>query len=247
MILLWILPFNVWAYTSEDCITCHREGSQDSTLHISVQAFQRSAHGSELACEDCHTGVTDKAHEKTKGSGAVECNECHDQENRHGLSGEREKRPQCHSCHSKHAILGKKNRTSAIYRGQLKETCRECHPMESGETGYLAWLPSLQIRSHRKQDFSQDYSKDNCIGCHQGLAVHGEEEPLDGQNCQVCHMNQNEKESVIGTIHPGTDFWKQPGIFIAGVIYQIMILFLLWGVYRFFAGTVFKNRGKRGR
>jgi hypothetical protein len=247
IILLWLIPFNARAYTSEDCMVCHREGSEDSRLRISITEFQNSAHGGELACEDCHAGVMDKDHENIKGSGAVDCNECHDQENRHGLSGDRKNRPQCHSCHGKHTILGKDNRASAIYMDQLKKTCSKCHPMECGDTGYLAWLPSIQIRSHKKQDFSQDYGKGNCIGCHQGPAVHGEEESLDGQNCQVCHMNLNENSPVKGTIHPGTDFKKQPAVFFAGIIYQVFILILLWGVYRFFSGRISGKSGKRGR
>ncbi len=244
--LLWLLPFNARAYTMEECVACHGEGSRESTLHMSFEDFQHSAHGGELVCEDCHTGVMDASHEKIEGSGAVDCNECHDQENRHGLSGEPEDRPQCYSCHGKHTILGSENPASAIYRDNLPETCRGCHPVECGATGYLAWLPSLQIRSHKKQDFSRDYGKDNCVGCHQGPAAHGEEEALDEQDCQRCHLNPEEKVAVMGTIHPESDFGKQPVVFISGILYQALILMLLWGLYRFISGRGSGKPGKRG-
>ena len=35
------------AYTPEDCIECHRTGSEESELQISVEAYEASVHGGE--------------------------------------------------------------------------------------------------------------------------------------------------------------------------------------------------------
>ena len=96
---------------------------------------------------------------------------------------------------------------------QLKITCRSCHPVECGQTGYLSLLPSLQIRSHKKQNFSRDYSRFDCIGCHQGKAAHGEEEIINQQDCHKCHQSAPGKSSLMGYIHPQADSRNQPGIF----------------------------------
>ena len=52
------------AYTPEDCIECHRTGSEESELQMSVQAYEASAHGGEeITCLDCHTEVVDDEHQ----------------------------------------------------------------------------------------------------------------------------------------------------------------------------------------
>ena len=243
-IIFLLISCKAWAYTQEDCIRCHGEEGKGSVLHISLTEFRNSVHGSEFTCQDCHRGVLDERHELIKGSGAVDCDECHDQENLHGISAENRERPQCYSCHGKHDILGKDNRASMVSQDRLKDTCKGCHPQECDETGYIEWLPSLQIRSHKKQDFSRDYSRSNCIGCHQGLAAHGEEGPVDDQDCHVCHMDLKGREALMGYIHPGMDSGPRPMILSAGVVYQLFILVLLWGGYRFASK---KLSGKRRR
>ncbi|MDM8557120.1 cytochrome c3 family protein [Desulfococcaceae bacterium HSG7] len=64
-------------YTQEECIECHRSGSEDSSLHISVKEYKASAHGQEVTCMECHTKVLDEEHESEEGTGAVTCRECH--------------------------------------------------------------------------------------------------------------------------------------------------------------------------
>ncbi len=64
-------------YTQEECIECHSFGSEDSSLHISVEEYKASAHGQEVTCMECHTKVLDEEHESEEGSGAVTCRECH--------------------------------------------------------------------------------------------------------------------------------------------------------------------------
>ncbi len=212
-------------------------------MQIPVGAFRTSAHAQELSCLDCHTGVVDERHQLTAGSGAVDCAQCHDQENRHGLHG-LENRPKCYACHTRHRILASKNKHSSVNPGQLRNTCRACHPAECGETDYLSFLPSLQLSSHKKQDFGRDYSRLNCIGCHQGMASHGEDEIIDEQSCYKCHRSRQDASSLLGYIHPRADRLMQPGTFTAAVIYQIAAVFLLIGGFGYFIRIIAGNSSK---
>jgi hypothetical protein len=231
-LILYITASNTWAYTPEDCIRCHSQDSKESLLHISIGQFQGSVHGGEITCVDCHTGIQDSGHVTSKGSGAVDCRLCHEQENRHGVSSKAENRPRCHSCHTRHGILGKNDKASTVHPEQLKRTCSGCHPEECGQVGYFSWLPSQRVKSHKKGDFSQAYERDNCIGCHQGRAAHGEKEPLNGQKCYICHARGQNRSAVFGYIHARADLKKQPVIFVAATVYQIFLVLLLCGVFR---------------
>lgn len=220
----------------------------ESTRHVSIKEFEASIHGREITCTDCHVGVKDKDHSSIKGSGAVDCAQCHEEENRHGLGAKSERRPRCHSCHTRHGILEKENVASSVHAGQLKKSCKGCHPVECGEIDYLSWLPSMQIASHNKQDFGQAYEKGHCLGCHQGKAAHGEEGPINDQGCDRCHLSQEGRAALWGYIHQRADFEKQPAVFASATLYQFFIVVLLWGGFRFYIRKLSeKRKGKSTR
>ena len=189
--------------------------------------------------------MTDKDHTTTKGSGVVDCSQCHDQENRHGFKSKNEPRPRCYSCHTKHAVFEKESELSSVHGKNLKKTCRTCHPAECGERDYMSWLPSLQIASHNKQDFGQAFEADNCLGCHQGMAAHGEDEPLDDQNCYKCHFSPEGEPLLLGYIHPKADLDRHPGVFAAGAVYLLLILVLFSGGFVFFIRKFSRKRKDR--
>jgi hypothetical protein len=229
-LMVFVAASNTWAYTPQDCIRCHSQDSKESALHISIGQLQGSVHGRAITCMDCHTGIEDSGHVTSKGSGAVDCGLCHEQQNRHGAPLKDKNRPRCHSCHTRHRILGTEDKASTVHPDQLKKTCSGCHPEECGQVGYFSYLPSQRVRSHKKGDFSQDYKKDNCIGCHQGQAAHGETEPINGQNCYICHARGQNRSTVLGHIHAKADLKKQPVIFVAATVYQGFLVLLLCGV-----------------
>jgi hypothetical protein len=189
--------------------------------------------------------VEDDGHQTERGSGAVDCSQCHDQENRHGMKSGTQQAPQCYGCHTKHSILEKDNASSSVHPGNLKETCKSCHALECGEADYLSWLPSVQIATHGKQDFSQRYEDTNCMGCHQGMAAHGEEGPINDQNCYVCHLPGMGKAGLWGYAHPRADPKKQPEIHSAAWIQQIALLILIWGGVRFFVRSFSREKNRR--
>jgi len=228
------------AYTPEDCIRCHQQGSRGSSLEIDLEGFQHSSHGAALSCLDCHGKIEDESHETMKASSAVSCTECHEQENRHGLSRDSDRRPKCSSCHTKHRILGKGDPLSSVHPGALEKTCAGCHPSECGREDYLSWFPSLQVVSHGKQNLSRAYDRNNCLGCHQGAGAHGEEKPINDQDCTKCHND------MIGFMHPKADSAGQPGILASAWIYQLFLAGLLWGGFRFYTRRIRNERGGPG-
>ena len=213
------------AYTPDDCIECHRLDSEESTLLISVEDYGMSAHGMEgITCMDCHTDVVDDEHQTTEGSGAVDCSECHEQENRHGGDSAEEERPQCHDCHTRHDMLTKTDPASSVHPDRLPATCGGCHPAEAGRNGYFSWFPAFQVASHNKADSGTAYTDGNCLGCHQGAGAHGESEPINDQNCHRCHGDPDAAGALWGYMHPQANKATQPTVFAAASIYQVFVV-----------------------
>jgi hypothetical protein len=224
--LIWILmtcffPLTGSAYTQQDCLVCHAADTGSSQKRIQPEEFESSIHHQAgIGCRDCHTGIQDAAHETgVTIPSSVNCNDCHEQENLHGSAAQQNLRPQCHDCHTRHNIRVKTDEHSAIHTGNLADTCSRCHPGESGRTDILSFLPSLKISTHEKQDFSQVYRMDNCIGCHQGRAVHGSQETVNDQNCAVCHLDESGKSTLMGILHPGTAQDRKSAVFAASLIH----------------------------
>lgn len=243
-----LLAQGAWAYTPEECIQCHGEGSSKSSLRIAVPEFKASVHGDKATCGECHAGIVDEKHTRDRSLGAVDCSQCHEQKNRHGMGSARADRPQCYSCHTRHNILPKENAASSVNSRGLRTTCAGCHPAQSGKTDYLTWLPSLQISSHKKQDFAHEYDRGNCVGCHQGRAVHGEEGQIDKQQCNKCHLTSKDAAgAMLGYIHPVANSAKQPAIFASAVIYQLFAVSLLVGGVRFYIRRFSRKNSDAGR
>lgn len=216
------------AYDSAECIDCHGRQDGASDLTMDLAAFEASVHSGQAECADCHSQVLDDSHMQTKGSGAVDCSGCHETVNGHGTKGPVEARPDCAACHSRHGILGTTDPASTVHPDNLAATCGRCHEAQTGRPDYLSWLPSVQISSHPKQDFGGSYSKANCIGCHQGQAVHGQAGIItETGQCFRCHMTGQGISALMGVIHARADLSRQPGTFAAGVLYQLFLLALL--------------------
>ncbi len=229
--LICLCPCMLLAYTGEECIKCHDKGSSIKSPKISVADFYNSVHGQEVSCVFCHSAVVDANHMRGNNIAPVDCGICHGQENLHGLGAPEGNRPECHSCHTKHAILPASDKGSSVHETQLEKTCGACHSEEWGNKGYLRWFTSTAIRSHKKQDFSGDFSEKNCIGCHQGMAVHGDPLTVNNDKCRQCHMN-NGGNALMGSFHSK----KRPGAFVPviSILSQVMLLIVLILIIRLF-------------
>jgi nitrate/TMAO reductase-like tetraheme cytochrome c subunit len=229
------------AYTAAQCRACHGASSTRSARIIDIGAFEASAHAEQVDCTDCHSGIVDETHTTLSGSGAVDCAQCHDQVNRHGAGANGDPVPRCHDCHTRHAILPPDNPRAATHRDNLAQTCGRCHPAQSGREDYLSWLPSLKVATHAKGDSGDDYGAQRCLGCHQGRGSHGQPEIVDAEACDRCHLTPDGRNVLLGYFHPRADLQAQPGVFAAGVLYQLLWVGLLG------AGLVFYARKFSGR
>lgn len=241
-LLLLTISFNSWGYTPDECITCHTEASKSSRLNIRIEEFNKSAHAKELICLDCHEGITDESHIKTKGSGKVNCGKCHEQKDLHG-GGSAKEDVKCHFCHTRHRILDASDSGSSVYETNLRKTCSRCHPKQCGQKSWLSYIASFRIASHPKQNFSKLYDEGMCVGCHQGKAAHGEETPINSkQICYECHGPLGKRGALLGYIHTDADWDKQPVSFIAGIACLVAILIVVIGPATICGRTRLRNR-----
>ncbi|MCU0579784.1 MAG: hypothetical protein MUF69_09600 [Desulfobacterota bacterium] len=240
--LLLLFSSAAAAYTEEECLGCHSRGGL-SRLMISPTEFRNSAHGKDLKCLDCHTGVRDEAHQTRPGSRAVRCGSCHDQGNLHGGAAVGRPRPRCHDCHTRHGILPKTDRRSSVHAERLPATCKSCHYRECGERDYWSRLVGLRIKSHKKQDFSRAYQDTNCLGCHQGQAAHGEQGLLNNQTCFKCHQPVQGQGPLWGSVHPRAD--RKSALFAAAMADQAGLGLLAIGAVLVIGRKVVQTRRKR--
>ncbi len=234
-LLIIVSVANAWGFTPEDCVRCHANGSQGSKLHIDVELFKASVHGSETTCLDCHEGIRDENHETDKSQGLVDCGVCHEVENNHGVAGDSAPRPQCYSCHTKHAIFAPDNPLSSLNTLNLRKTCNNCHPVQCGNSGCLAKLASFRISSHKKGNFSCSYSKYKCLDCHQGRGAHGEAKVITQDNCYQCHLSLVGKPLLLGYIHPREKSVKSPGFIAIELVYLLLIFLFFVGGFIFYS------------
>jgi hypothetical protein len=225
ILIFFFMGYCAWgfAYTNEDCIRCHINPNQTQKI-IDLKSFNTSIHfESDVGCRDCHTAIIDDSHKKA--DWALEndvlvsdCSQCHVIENRHGFQAENS--PLCHHCHTRHNIRSALDEHSSTHPGNLIKTCSECHPRLTGRINALSFLPSLKISTHEKQDFSINLNDKDCIGCHQGYAVHGTDESINDRNCRTCHFKADNTPALSGKIHP--DAYKDPEVMAAGIIQLIL-------------------------
>lgn len=235
-----------WAYTDADCIQCHGPTGDDTTPSIDIQAYEASVHAEQAGCMDCHTQVVDETHTEVNGAGAVDCSNCHDQDNHHGAQGQSEQRPQCATCHTRHTILPPDDPASTVHPGQFAQTCGHCHADKFRKPDAMVWLPELQVATHHKADLSYAYSRQDCIGCHQGQAVHGESEPVNKADCFRCHLDENGSHALMGVVHSRAGFSGQWPIFWAGLVYRVAGAALLIGGVGFFVHKFSRKIDNRG-
>lgn len=221
-----------------DCLKCHEIGSAQSSRHIKGADFKTSVHGSDLSCLDCHPAAEDEAHQKSKTVTPVNCLECHEPRAAHGNITEQA--PQCHQCHGRHFILPRTNVTSTLSGRNLAATCSACHAEEAGG-GIRASLLSFRLKGHGKADLTKDYSRANCLDCHQGRAAHNEKEPITDAACYKCHDSEMGGQAVLGSFH-GTGLSD-------GLSGDILYLVTLWAALAVFCWgwgrkLVFWRQGK---
>ncbi len=236
------MPCSIFAYEMSDCISCHGDSRNKDIPQVSVTEYSSSIHGATMMCAECHPYI-EEGHEAGDVDEKVNCNMCHQQANLHGASADAESRPECYTCHTKHSILPSHFEKSTVNRAHLEERCSECHEAQYGKSGYMKGFTSFRIRSHKKEDFSREFNEQNCVGCHQGMAIHGTAEKVSEDDCAKCHMKDN-KNAMMGRFHAASNSSQLiKGI---SIITQILILVVLILIVMFITKATWKQ-GKRGK
>lgn len=177
------------------CNGCHWSDSR---------RVQRSVHGGQVGCNDCH-GDAHRLHRVDDPASAVapvrqfdSCGECHDEpptslehyrQSVHGralLEKGLDVAPGCSDCHGAHSVFGSDHRRSMTGFGRLPETCGDCHGLL-----FRDWVDASAHGEGWRVD-NQDVPV--CADCH---AAHGVADPhtrerrlATADHCGECHSDR---------------------------------------------------------
>lgn len=171
-----------------------------------------------------------------------ECIECHGDDN-NGISIEKYNNSihgKILSCASCHRDIVDESHMSGDFDSSVD--CLFCHSDKADKGSYISRIISFRVSSHKKQDFSESYSRNDCTGCHQGMAVHGETEPINDKTCRQCHMDEG-RNALMGRFHSPD---KLNAFYIAlSIVSQVLIIVFIVFLLRFFITGLFSRSGKR--
>ncbi len=171
------------------CIDCHYDVEAGEKTHFVKEPS--------IKCESCHV-ETDRYSERIAALFKAKDIKMEDKkrvfkdfkDSLHGKAYYEKKKnaPYCTGCHDGHnANLSDKD--STISRCNLPKTCSRCHPYEAtGGDGVFSKIAQIRVNGHKKGDSSIDYSRKNCVACHQSDAAHGKKMPE--HNCMSCHKKE---------------------------------------------------------
>lgn len=202
------------------CVTCHSEQAGAYERGVHGQA-RKKGNASAPDCAICHGDAHEvKAASSSEFRKAVPetCGMCHSDISQqylasvHGKALERgvNDAPLCTDCHGEHSILSHKDAQSPVNRGQIRETCGNCHGnvMLSRRFGLPAdRIVSFDASFHGLASKSGSQSVANCASCH---GIHNILPSSDAKSttnaknlphtCGKCHPGAGSR-FVLGTVH----------------------------------------------
>jgi cytochrome b subunit of formate dehydrogenase len=202
------------------CATCHSDQAGAYERGVHGQARKRG-NAAAPDCAICHGNAHEvKAASSSEFRKAVPetCGMCHTEISQqylasvHGKALERgvNDAPLCTDCHGEHSILSHKDARSPVNRGQIRETCANCHGnvMLSRRFGLPAdRIVSFDASFHGLASKSGSQSVANCASCH---GIHNILPSSDTksttnaknlpQTCGKCHPGAGSR-FVLGTVH----------------------------------------------
>ena len=189
-IQLVFLSVNVWAFTDDDCYSCH--GSSDilemtraeklemvipvtgmkrahqgfASLYVDQERYSSSVHG-DLGCTDCHTDISELPHKQYLAP--VDCSMCHSEiakqykKSRHFKISSKP----CWACHNPHEEIP----VEELNQKQRVAICLRCHKGTSHD-----WLPQPETHFRYLE----------CTVCHSPKAT-------KGMFLQFCHLKDGKQ------------------------------------------------------
>lgn len=236
-----------------ECIDCHEDAA--SSRHCRP-GFQK------VNCLACHSKIKGVfpygARERLKKKGVRMprrklVGDAYYRKSKHGkafLAGKKNA-PNCYNCHTRHYVFGKRDQRSTVNRENLVNTCGACHK-ERKIDSLLEHLSTFRLEAHRKGDLRYDYDRNNCIDCHQGDAVHGDQ--VSEAPCRRCHDTTRKVRRValagLGPFHlyPNPD--TQYPVWWVRNLYGILLLsfgaLLLLGIFYYVLRAAADHYRKEG-
>jgi hypothetical protein len=178
------------------CFHCHS---------TEVDQFQKSVHGENISCIDCHGGDTsvngtlvsvDVMNRSFTGIPSKVnitklCSKCHSktvelyEESVHWnkLTNGRENAASCMDCHGTHNILSHKDPQSMTYVDKIPQLCANCH---ENQTKMQAWY--YGIATDRFDTYKKSY--------HYKATILGGGKDKSLATCNDCHENHNTKNQT---------------------------------------------------
>lgn len=211
-----------WAQPAGDeaCLSCHSQpnlkttrGNQEISLYVDPQVLKSSVHA-QIPCTSCHTGTQAFPHENPVYGAELamqvtaSCSQCHSQEGQDyqasihgepaaaGASGT----AYCSDCHGTHDILPQDNPQALHNRGNVVDTCGQCHQGEVMEAYQWSFHGSAN-----KLGYDQAATCADCHTAHRVLpasdpasSTHPDNLPLQ---CVSCHGGEPVANWAAGTEH----------------------------------------------
>lgn len=220
-------------FANADCLDCHTDPTLSRTIQgksvplavVDTNSLARSVHG-QLACVDCHRGMTDLVHESdlppAQCAGCHEAQPSHDKAaseylaSIHGVSRTMgsSAAATCADCHGSHNILPAKNSESSVFKLNLSQTCARCHSNPGLTKEYEMKYPqvasqyqdSIHGRALLKMGLIIAPSCNDCHGVHDIKRRVDRSSPVNhavvAKTCGKCHLKIEEvyNQSVHGKL-----------------------------------------------
>lgn len=259
--------FRLERYTT--CRNCHEDQythSQDG-VHGTVL---RSGREDAAVCVDCHGGHDIQTPGKSKASIAVTCGRCHGaifeqyRTSVHGaalLNEQNQDVPTCIDCHGIHDI---QNPTTALFRERSPELCAKCHAdselMSKYDISsdvfdsYLSDFHGATVALFEQKSPGVVTNKAVCYDCH---GVHNIQAVGDGEDglvsirssliktCRECHPDASENFSDAWIGHYPATLDKNTGLYIVGVLYNVLIPLIIGFAVLFVGSAVIRRIRQR--
>ena len=228
VLVLWASS-SASAQDDDACLGCHdraegmlaeEAGASRPSLMIDGALFERSVHGGQVSCTDCHAGREEFPH--PQGAPTAACATCHADQaavlaaSVHG-SARGPDAVTCSACHGVHDVLPARDRESRLHPLNVYRACGQCHFQADAATAdadtILRETYADDTHAHGILRAGLAVSA-TCVSCHGGHEIRAKGDPESRvsrlhvqETCGTCHIGVLEeyRQSVHALHANGTE------------------------------------------
>jgi len=202
--------------SNEGCLFCHSSDLPvrriDPALTLEPAVYSNSIHGKQIACDQCHVGVSNDLLSHRNASKPVDCSRCHgpkpsavpeEHRNRNDSihahwreAGEMEV-PKCKDCHGYHNVEPAASLTSQVNKKNIRAMCGQCHGSPGSDIAHKAPQTAISYDKsiHGRKTNGPGTRTATCTDCH--LPHHPKAE------ASTEPINKSEIPGLCGKCHQG--------------------------------------------